>query len=220
MLTKAILFDLDGTLLDTLEDIQSAANAALVPEGFRPITYEETRSRVGWGLRRLVEKSVPPETGDGVVDRVLSELIRAYQTDPIAKSRLYDGIPRLLDTLTKTGMPIAILSNKTHSITEIVVDKLFGRWPFAVVHGAKEGIPHKPDPSSALAISEELGVAPEHIMFVGDTGVDIQTAKGAGMFPVGVAWGFRSLEELRSNGAGATVDTPDDLLTLIRKEEG
>lgn len=220
VLTRAILFDLDGTLLDTIEDIQSATNAALAPEGFAPITYEETRSRVGWGLRRLVEQSVPPGTSEEVVDRAFGELVRVYQADPTAKSRIYDGIPELLDALVGMSMPMAILSNKTHSITEIVVSKLFGRWPFAVVHGAKEGIPRKPDPRSALSISEELGVPPEEMIFAGDTGVDMQTAKGAGMFPVGVSWGFRSLEELRSNGAGATIDDPAELLALIREEEG
>ncbi|MFP4430435.1 MAG: HAD family hydrolase [Spirochaetaceae bacterium] len=219
VLTKAILFDLDGTLLDTIEDIQSAANAALEPEGFSPITYEETRSRVGWGLRRLVEQSVPPGTPEEVIDRAFGELVRVYQADPTARSRIYDGIPELLDALTEAGMPMAVLSNKTHSITELVVAKLFGRWSFAVVHGAKEGVPPKPDPRSALSISEALGVPPEQMMFAGDTGVDMQTAKSAGMFPVGVSWGFRSLDELRSNGAGATVDDPAELLALIREEE-
>ncbi len=219
MLTKAILFDLDGTLLDTIEDIQSAANAALEPEGFAPIAYEETRSRVGWGLRRLVEQSVPPGTDDEVVERAFRELVRVYQAEPTAKSRVYDGIPELLDALTALEMPMAILSNKTHSITEIVVSELFGRWPFAVVHGAKEGIPRKPDPRSALSISEELGLPPNHITFVGDTGVDMQTAKGAGMFPVGVSWGFRSRDELASSGAGAIVDSPDELLALVREED-
>jgi phosphoglycolate phosphatase len=219
VLTRAILFDLDGTLLDTIEDIQSATNAALEPEGFAPITYEETRSRVGWGLRRLVEQSVPPGTDDEVVERAFRELVRVYQADPTAKSRIYPGIPELLDALTERNMPMAILSNKTHSITEVVVSKLFGGWPFAVVHGAKEGIPRKPDPRSALSISDELGVPPDQMMFAGDTGVDMQTARGAGMFPVGVLWGFRSLDELKSNGAGATVGNPAELLALIREEK-
>ncbi len=183
------------------------------------MSYDECRSRVGWGLRRLVERSVPDGTSEEVIDRAYHDLVERYFADPTAHSRVYDGVPELLDQLAERRIPMAVLSNKTHHITEVVVKELFGRWTFGHVQGAMDGVPRKPDPESALSIAKKLGVEAKSMLFVGDTSVDMETSRGAGMFPVGVAWGFRSPQELSEAGAKLIVDYPLELLTLLDAEE-
>jgi phosphoglycolate phosphatase len=203
----AIVFDLDGTLIDSLRDIADAANASLKDLGFPIHPLESYRQFVGDGVRVLFERALPaadrlPE----LVTDCAAGFARHYAQGWNRHTRLYPGIGEMLDEISRRGIRLAVLSNKPHPFLPA--------WNFEVVAGQKDGIPKKPDPAGAWAVARELDLDPKRLAYVGDSSVDMQTARNAGLDPIGVSWGFRSREELWQHGARVVIDDPRQLLDL------
>ena len=213
---KAVLFDLDGTLLDTLEDIADAANKVLAEYRFPPHNTDDYRTFVGEGLTMLMTRALPSHHKDTATIEALSKAFReTYEAHWNKKTKPYPGVPGMLDELTSRALPLAVLSNKPDDFTKRCVAELLPRWTFQVVQGACSDIPRKPDPTGARHIAATLAIPAAHILYLGDTGTDMQTAVHAGMFPVGALWGFRAREELLSYGAKVLIKYPQELLTLL-----
>ncbi|MCE5280064.1 MAG: HAD family hydrolase [Planctomycetaceae bacterium] len=212
----AVIFDLDGTLLDTLEDLADSMNTALAAQGLPTHPLEAFKVFVGDGLEVFTRRSLGPRGGDDELVRRTIELQRdRYSRCWADRTRPYPGISDLLDALTARGIPIAVLSNKPHPFTLKCVHQLLGQWSFAAVEGAQDGVPRKPDPAAAMAIAARLNVPCSDVLYLGDTNTDMQTAVGAGMHAVGVLWGFRQAAELTANGARTLLANPIDLLKLL-----
>ncbi len=216
---RAVLFDLDGTLLDTIVDIAEATNRVLAARGLAPFSIDETKLLVGDGIDEMIRRSfalrgVESLTGADVA-AIIVEYRREYQACWHEHSRPYDGVPELLAGLARRGKKTAVLSNKSDIYTSRMTEALLAGHRFEIVRGARPGVPLKPDPSAALAIAAELGVEPSACAFVGDTSIDMATASGAGMIPVGALWGFRTEDELRGSGAAALIASPLELLDLM-----
>ncbi len=207
-----VIFDLDGTLADSLADIASAMNRTLAAQGFPVHPVSAYRTFVGEGVRKLVERALPPGA-----EAMREAFVAAYQADYaehlLDETRLFPGIARVLDALQSARVPVAVLSNKPDGPTRQLVDALCSQWEFRAVFGERPGVPRKPDPASALALADALAAPPESVAFVGDTGVDILTARAASMRPVGVLWGFRP-QEVLATGAEAA-DTGEELARLL-----
>ncbi len=214
MTFDAVVFDLDGTLADTLSDIAAAMNYALARNGLRQRDPDEYRSLVGEGVIRLVERAVPADRLD-LVEPVLADLRAHYGEHMLDRTRAYPGIPELLDGLGDRGISMAVLSNKPQAATRWMVERMFGENRFAAVLGGRDDVPLKPDPSALLEIVGDLGAEPERSAYVGDTRTDMETAVAAGVLPVGVAWGFRERDELIEHGARAVIARPLELLDLL-----
>lgn len=213
---KAIIFDLDGTLLNTLDDIAESMNTALAEFGFPVHSPDAYKYMVGNGLRPLVERSLPPsKRTPPIIDHVEQRLRIIYQQRWDQKTHLYPGISELLDNLQEKQLSLNILSNKPHEYTEVVVKKFLGQWSFDVILGQKKDIPKKPAPNGALLIAQKLNLKPEQIVFLGDTEIDMETAQRASMWPAGAGWGFRTLEELREAGAKVVLKNPLELLDWL-----
>lgn len=209
----AAIFDLDGTLLDTLEDLADSVNAVLGQLGFPGHPLQSFKYFVGDGVENLLRRALPAERCDAATVGQAVALMRAeYGRRWADKTRPYPGIPGLLDALTARGTPMAVLSNKPDEFTRLCVGRLLPRWQFATVVGARPGQPRKPDPTAALEIARQLQVAPSQILYLGDTNTDMRTAVAAGVFPVGVLWGFRTAEELTASGAKVLIAKPEELL--------
>ncbi len=211
---KAIVFDLDGTLVDSLRDIAESVNAALTQHGLPGHAVEDYRWMVGDGIRRLVERALPSERRD-LIEATLAVQREYYYMHICDHSMPYPGIDELLHTLQSKPVQLGVLSNKTHALVQSLVDKVFPDHPFAVVRGARPDVPLKPDPTALREILSQWSVSAEETLYVGDSAVDMQTAIRAGAYAVGVAWGFRPREELQSNGCQALIDRPVDLLGLL-----
>jgi phosphoglycolate phosphatase len=216
---KGVIFDLDGTLLDTIEDITSALNTVMSRHGFKQFSIEEAKKMVGDGMRELMVRAKPELTGQPeLIDALVNEFRQEYASVWREHSRPYPGIPELLTELNEKGLKLAVLSNKAHPFTEIMVKELLPV-PFQAVHGSQPGIPLKPDPAPARLVLQELNLRPDEVLYVGDTAVDMKTALAAGLIPVGVLWGFREARELLDNGARALLLKPADLLPLVFDEK-
>lgn len=212
---QAVLFDLDGTLLDSLEDIADSVNAVLGRRGLPGRPVGDYRRLVGEGVPALVRRAFPEAVAQAGLEALVREVREEYSRRQDEKTRPYPGVAELLDALAARRLPMAVLSNKPDPFTRRVVAARLERWTFAAVRGALPEKPLKPDPSSALELSRDLGVAPASILYLGDTAVDMRTAVSAGMFPAGALWGFRDAEELKAGGAKALVERPQDLLKLL-----
>ncbi len=206
---KAILFDLDGTLLDTLKDIGNASNRVLLKHRFPVHPIDSYRNFVGDGVKTLFARALPADkVSDPLIRTCIKEFEEEYSRTWNDETTLYPGISEMLDLVRARGLKMAVLSNKPHEFTKYCVEAFFPEWEFDVVQGIHASIPHKPDPTGALSIARRLGIAPASFLYLGDTGTDMQTACTAGMFPVGALWGFRSSEELIENGAKVVVSHP------------
>ena len=210
----AIMFDLDGTLLDTLADIADAANRALTEMGRPTIELGHYRYLVGHGARWLIEQALGPQYRH-LVDQGVPLFQRYYAQFGSRHTRLYDGIAELLDGLSALGLKLAVLSNKPDPATQTVVNTFLKRWRFAAVRGQKNDLPLKPDPAAALLIADQVAVPSPQWLYIGDTGVDMETARTAGMYAVGATWGFRDRQELLDDGAQTLIDHPAQLLELV-----
>ncbi len=214
MTYHAILFDLDGTLANTLDDLADAMNWTLRQFGLPTHPADRYRHMVGEGVAVLARRALPPGRQD-LAERIIPRMRQRYGEHMFDKTRLYDGVPELLDELAARSVRTAVLSNKPHAATVQVVGTLLDRWRFDAVRGVADGGPIKPDPAGALAIAAELGIPPADWLYLGDTNVDIRTARAAGMFPVGALWGFRDAAELTAAGAAALIEHPQALLDLL-----
>ncbi|MBV5327909.1 MAG: HAD family hydrolase [Chlorobium sp.] len=213
---KAVIFDLDGTLLNTLEDIVNTLNSVLYQHNYPQHSVDACRFLVGHGMRELVKKALPEEAGTPeIIDSMLEDLLIHYAENWNVHSRPYEGIAAMLDELTAQGIKKAILSNKADNFTRLCAEQLLSDWHFDMVMGHTDTFTHKPDPSGALFIAGQLGIEPGDILYVGDSGIDMLTATRAGMFPLGVLWGFRPESELLQFGAKALVKEPGEIITML-----
>lgn len=213
---KAVLFDLDGTLLDTLEDIADSVNTVLDRNGLPGHMLEAYRYFIGDGVEDLASRALPENRRTGVmVARVVAAFREEYGQRWADKTGPYEGIPELLNALTARGTKMAILSNKPDNFTRLMVSRLLEKWRFEPVIGAKPSMPKKPDPTGAAEIAGRLGVLPGEFLYLGDGDADMKTAIAAGMYPVGALWGFRTAGELLASGAKTLVRHPMDLIDLL-----
>ncbi len=211
----AIIFDMDGTLLDTLKDIADSMNMVLKRIGQPERDFEYMRYSVGYGVDELARRAMPEGSTEEDLLNCLGIMREIYREHYKDTSRPYDGISELLDQLTKLKIPYAILSNKPEDFTIKMTEELLGGWKFAEVRGVRKDRPKKPDPAVALEIASGWGIKPERIAFVGDSAVDMLTANAAGMFAVGVLWGFRPRQEIESAGSMALISHPLELIALM-----
>lgn len=216
MKRKAVLFDLDGTLLDTIEDLTDSMNAALCELDAPQRTSDECKLLVGDGRDAFASRALPPDRRDqATVERCVELMTAYYWRNWAAKTGPYDGIEQLLGSLPDAGLEMVVLSNKYDESVKTLVSHFFDGVDFKIVRGARHDVPRKPDPTAALAIAEQLGLQPADFLYLGDTDTDMQTARAAGMYAVGVLWGFRPAEELTANGAHALIAHPMELMELI-----
>lgn len=214
---RAVIFDLDGTLLDTLADLADSANAVLASRGHETIPTEEYKELIGDGMAKLVERAIPEaaEPSEEELEAALIDFQSEYARRWNAKTHLYSGIAELLNELVSLDIKLGVLSNKKHEFTVKCVDEFLAPWPWGTVLGHREGIEKKPDPAGAFDAAKALDVSPDSCLYVGDSGVDMHTAVRAGMIPVGVLWGFRDSAELRGMGAEHLIGQPGELLELL-----
>jgi phosphoglycolate phosphatase len=213
---RAVLFDLDGTLDDTIEDLAGAVNRCLARRGLPEHEAEHYKLMVGDGFRSLIARAVPEERrGDDLIEAIRAEAAEDYAGRCLERTRAYPGIPELLSALARRGVPFGVLSNKPDELTKKVVSGLFPFTAFALVRGESPAFPRKPDPASALDACARLGAAPEETLYLGDSGVDMRTAKAAGFLALGALWGFRGGKELMEAGADALLEAPLDLIQYI-----
>ena len=213
---EAILFDLDGTLLDTLEDLADSMNHVLHARGLPTHEAKAYCYFVGGGAVALVRRTLPPEKqSDKLIEDCIKEFREKYTSNWNVKTQLYDGVAEMLDALAARGVRMGVLSNKPDQFVRLCVQEYLSKWQFVAVLGQRNGIPLKPDPAGALEAARCLNAEPREVLYVGDTGTDMSTAVNAGMFPLGVLWGFRPEAELREHGAAETISRPIDLLTFI-----
>ena len=211
---EAVLFDLDGTLTDTLEDLKNSVNFALSQFGFPERSIDEVRSFVGNGVRRLVFLSVPEGTDEKTAEDCLAVFKAYYKEHSLVNTKPYDGIIPMLERLRKNGFRMAVVTNKMDSAAQDIVRIFFDGLIDAAV-GQIDGVAQKPEPDGIFLALEKLGVEKEKSLYVGDSEVDCKTAENAGRPCIGVSWGFRGRSVLEANGAAAVIDRPEDLFDLI-----
>lgn len=221
MLVHGVVFDLDGTLADTLADLTDAVNVGLRQLGFPPRSPDEVRQWIGEGMtilcRRAIAAAAPPGAAidDQTVAAMAAVFTAHYRDHRLDKTVPYPGIPELLDALAARGLKMAVFSNKPHGHTMALMDALFDRWPWSVVEGSREDRPRKPDPAVGCEMLARMDLKPEQAIMVGDSAIDVQAARNVGAVSVGVTWGFRDRAELLEAGADHIIDRPADLLTLL-----
>lgn len=210
----AAVFDLDGTLLNTLDDLADSTNYALSCYGYPRRTLEEVRRFVGNGVAKLIARAMPDGATEEETARCLAVFRAHYLTNMRNKTGPYPGILSLLDRLNETGIPVAVVSNKFDDAVKSLCHHYFGdRVPVAI--GESATVRKKPAPDSALAALDALHIPADRAVYIGDSDVDIQTAKAAGMDCISVTWGFRDADFLLANGAQRLVDTPEDLANAL-----
>lgn len=217
---QAVMFDLDGTLADSIVDIADSMNRTLSHFDFPGHDYDQYKLMVGNGLKNLTEVALPEEQRKTeTIEKCFRFLMDDYQRNYLNKTKLYDGIAELLDALTEKGLKLTVLSNKADEITSRICEVLLKPWKFEIILGATDRFSRKPAPDAALYVAGTLGVKPEQIVYLGDTGIDMKTANAAGMMSVGVTWGFRSEQELIDNGAKLIIHHPMELLDVAMDRE-
>ncbi len=215
---KAVLFDLDGTLVNSLEDLADAVNLGTASLGYPVHEVEEFKYFVGDGIPMMIKRALPSEhRDDETVAEVRKIFDERYSIHYADKTYAYDGMIELVDTLKNEGYMVAVVTNKAQDMADIVVKGLYGD-RFDLIFGQRPGIPAKPDPTAAIMAMQQLGVKPEECVFIGDSGMDVATAVNSGAVPVGELWGYRKEDELLENGAKYIISSPDELMEIIKKE--
>ena len=209
------IFDLDGTLLDTLEDLADACNQTLEVCGYPQHPVDAYKHFVGDGLRVLMERITPDHVEPSDIDRCFEIFNKVYSDCWDKRSRPYDGIPEMLRELRSAGVRCSVLSNKPHSFTGTYIQRFFDKGTFELVFGQREGVAKKPSPAGALEIAAKMNVNAADCIYVGDTAVDMQTGTAAGMFTIGVLWGFRDIVELQRNNADMIVKSPMEIVEYV-----
>jgi phosphoglycolate phosphatase len=212
---NGLIFDLDGTLVDSLRGIAQSLNRALTQLGLPTHPPEAVRGFIGNGSRVLARRAAPAAADEVVVGQIESLFKADYDVTWPDGTRAYEGIAGLLGALQSQGFPLAVLSNKPHPFTTVIVEKIFPEIRFEVVLGQLPGIPHKPDPSGALEIANLLGRLPEECVLIGDSTMDLETAANAGMRAIAVTWGFHDRGRLEAAGAKSFADAPQELLDMV-----
>ncbi len=219
------IFDLDGTLLDTLQDLADSHNQALLDLGLEALPTDDYRFLVGKGLRNLCLRSLSLQypafseldnsEQERLIEQHLAHFQSIYRRNLMVSTKPYPGIAAMLEQLKKAEIPCAVLSNKADPLTKKLIMHFFKDQNFVFIEGMSEAYPRKPDPTAALAFCAQLGLEPADCYFIGDTSTDMQTATNGGFIALGVSWGFRSREELFENGAVEVFDSPEDLGSYI-----
>ncbi len=212
---KGLIFDLDGTLVDSLQGIAASLNRALAASALPVHPLESIRGFIGNGARILITRAAPEGADEALLDRLEAAFKSDYDATWPSGTSPYDGITELLETLQSKGHPLAVLSNKPHPFTSKIVSQVFPNIDFKVVLGQLPGIPHKPDPGGALEIANLFGLLPEECILIGDSTMDIETARNAGMRAIAVSWGFHDRDRLLAAGAAQIADNPAALLGLL-----
>lgn len=217
MLKKAVIFDLDGTLSDSIHSIKYCTDRALAPLGFGPFSEDDYKYFVGDGAANLIRRALAASgDAEGVhFEETFARYKELFAVDCMYEVKPYDGIVELLNALKERGVKLAVLSNKPHAETIRVIEYLFGKDVFDILHGQIEGVPIKPDPAGAFSILKQLSVKHEEVLYLGDTATDMKTGKGAGLFTIGALWGFRKREELEESHADAIVGHPLEVLNYL-----
>lgn len=213
---KAVLFDLDGTLVNSLGDLAGGVNFVLSEMGYPVHSVEEFKYFAGDGIPKMIERALPENARtDSIKKECVGRFLEYYSQHFADSTRLYHGIDELLTALKNQSMKIAVVSNKAQEMADNVVGKIVGNVDFVI--GKREGLPAKPDPAALLLAAEKLGVDCRECVFLGDSGMDMAAAKNAGMLPIGVLWGFRTADELKSAGAKALISRPEELTEILKK---
>jgi len=215
---KAIIFDLDGTLIYTLEDLMDSVNYALEKYGYKKISLEETRLNVGNGQRVLIKKSLPENSCDELIDEVGACYTNRYKTHFNIKTKSYEGINEVLEYLQINNIKIGVNTNKFENVAKDLLKQIFPTINFNIIVGEQDGLPHKPDPSGAYKIINELKVNKDEVLYVGDSGVDMQTAANANIKSIGCKWGFRDEKTLKENNATYIIDNPKQIIEIVKEE--
>ncbi len=215
---RAVLFDLDGTLADSLADLATACDRTLEKFGYPRHSREEYRMFVGNGIPKLMERALPAEyRTPEEVERALAVFLADYGVHYADQTTAYDGMPQLLDVLREKGIRIAVITNKAQEMAEKVVQRLYGD-RFDLIFGKREVFLPKPDPAAAWEAMRVLSVSPQECLFVGDSAVDMKTAANCGATPIGVLWGYRDRAELINNGAQILLESPSQLLPFLEEK--
>lgn len=213
---KGIIFDLDGTLLNTVYDLADSVNEVMGQMGFPGHAEDEYKLKIGHGFRNLIEVSLPEDQRtEENIEKGLALFLDTYDQKYKNRTVPYDGIPQLLEELHKRGICFAVNSNKRTDYTNALVKKFFSHLPFTAVFGERKDVPKKPDPASALEIAQMMKLDPKEVVYIGDSKTDMITGKNAGMDTIGVTWGFRDRTELETNGGTYVVDRPEEILEII-----
>lgn len=216
MTFKAVLFDMDGTLIDAADGIGDSMNHVLELNHLPVHPIKDYIKWIGDGMENLVISALPVnKREDTFINKCVVEMKVAYEKLWINKTHLYPGISELLTCLCQCNFKLAVLSNKPNKFTRIIIETLFKKWNFDAVYGLRDGYLRKPDPITALEIAAELGLDPSYFIYLGDSSTDIKTAINAGMYPVGVSWGYRSADSLIISGAKKIINEPKELLSII-----
>ena len=212
---KGVIFDLDGTILDTISDLGNSVNNTLEKYGQPLHSYEEYKKKIGWGFRDLIKRSFPGMTEEIILDQALKDFLEIYDSSYMNDTKPYDGIHEVLKTLLANNIKIGVNSNKRNDYTNKLVEKFFSDIDFFGVFGERSNIPKKPAPDSALEIAELMDLSPAEILYIGDSKTDILTGHNAGMASAGVLWGFRDKEEFEENNADYIISAPYEILELF-----
>ncbi len=215
-MSNAVIFDLDGTLLYTLEDIYDVVNSVLNLNEMPGKSIDEVRFAVGHGVEELVRKLIPSACATReAVERLSNQIRKTFLDHDSVKTHPYPGINELLNRLQRELVPMAVLTNKPQESAEKTVDLFFRSIPFISITGVRPGYPMKPSQEAVIPVLKKLGTLPGNTLMVGDSGVDMDTAVNTGMIAVGVSWGFRDVSLLLNHGADFIVDSPGEILTLL-----
>jgi phosphoglycolate phosphatase len=212
---KAVIFDLDGTLLYTLGDIALVVNKVLTELNMPAHPEESYKKFVGHGLKETLKRACVGDCSEETLETGYLRVMEEYNKNPVISTKPYEGIPALLDSLVDMGIKVAILSNKEDTLVKYIVGNLLSSWHFTTIQGILPDVPKKPDPYVVNQILLDMDVEPADAIFIGDSGVDMKTSVNSGLMGIGVTWGYRDIIELTESGAGILIDKPEEIIRII-----